>query len=149
MAKKPPHDPVLPFFKQPDDDGDKPNNKPKDDEPITPREPYQLARKGDLDTSHEAAEAIVPELPELQRRCFEVMAAVGPGSHHDFIPVWRERFGPVAESTVRTRVAELYDACYVRRAGTKLHGNKRVYVWEIVPPGEREAERASRQKKAG
>jgi hypothetical protein len=106
---------------------------PLEGEPITEREAHQLARRDDPDTSKAAAADIVEDLTELQEMCHVLMLAIGPQPHHYIIDAWRERYGPVAESTVRTRVAELCDAGFARSVGKVKVGRKDAIVWEALP----------------
>lgn len=100
--------------------------------PLNPqREAYQLLRVTDPDTSYEAAEAIVPELRELQVRVLALFEAYGPMTHHTLIRLYREQYGPTAESTIRTRCAELVSYGLLVDTGRRdvLLSGRRAAVW--------------------
>lgn len=101
---------------------------------VEDREAYKRARTTDPDTSHEAAEAIGKDLKELQRRVMEEFDRHGPLTHHRLIQLYREHYGFAAESTIRTRCAELVEMGLVEDSGIRqtLRGKRKAIVWRLV-----------------
>jgi hypothetical protein len=103
-------------------------------EPIMSRVPEQLVRPNDPETSHEAAEHIVPTLRELQERVRAVFLDGGEMTQHALIDEYRHRFGWAPESTIRTRCSELVDAGLVvdTLKRVKVGSGRNAVVWKAV-----------------
>jgi hypothetical protein len=108
-------------------------------QPVEPFDPVQAhavtrARTADPETSHEAAEAIADRLRELQQRVLDVFHAYGPLTHHRLIALYQSKHGRTAESTIRTRCAELTAMGLLRDSGRreKVSATRDGIVWERV-----------------
>ena len=66
------------------------------------------ARATDPMTSHEAAWSVA-DISEKQARVLELLRLLDIATDEELRAAWIVRFGPVAESTVRTRRGELED----------------------------------------
>lgn len=105
--------------------------RPGTDEVIQPRRPHQLHRPQNPAPSRQAAERVEPRLGTLQWRVLRLLRVHGPSTQHHIIERYRALFGPVAESTVRTRVSELVASGWVYDTGrteTLPHGREAT-VW--------------------
>ena len=95
------------------------------------------ARRGDPETSHEAARALEEgDLRDRQRYVLYVLRRVGPLCDEDIAKEYAAMgFPPQSPSGLRTRRRELVDAEFVRDSGmrvlTRLAG-KRTIVWEAI-----------------
>ena len=96
------------------------------------REPHQLARTSDPDTSHEAASYIISKLRELQRFVYiEILAADSYGmTDYELIERCNLKYGVRPESTYRKRRSELVELGLIKNAGRKrpTTGIRRI-VW--------------------
>lgn len=98
--------------------------------------PVTLARTGDPDTSHEAAESISPRLRELQEAVLDFAAGASDG----FTDVAMNRHFGTQGSTYRTRRAELVAKGYIRDSGERhTYGEngkgRRHIIWQITVAG--------------
>lgn len=103
-------------------------------------EAFKLRREGDPNTSHAAAEKIVPAMSGLRAE-FYAFLLEGPRrfTHHEAIERIRSEFvsedgGQMAESTIRTRLRELADMGKVRDTGETVErpNGRDVIVWEVL-----------------
>lgn len=96
--------------------------------------PDALARHTDPATAHEAAAAVTPRVPELQRRVLDALAELGPSTSHE-----------IAEHldlpliSVSPRLRPLCNRGLVIEAGFRkpAHGPRRI-LWALMPETERQ-----------
>lgn len=107
---------------------------------------HQLARTTDPDTSHDAADQVVPDLRLIQARVLGIFERHGSLTQHQLIAIYRHEHGPAAESTVRTRCSELADAGLVRDTGDRVQlvSGRHAIVWQLTPADLVAAVRAER-----
>lgn len=94
--------------------------------------PHAHARRGDPDTSHEAAASQKAEaLSELRLRIYETLREM-PQTQLD---LELELYGAWSPSGIRTRVSELRKMGKVRDSGKRetLPSGRKAIVWEVVP----------------
>lgn len=93
---------------------------------------FTRARREDPATSHEAAAGISDRLRELQQRVLALFERHGPMTHHALIAAYRAAHGPAAESTIRTRCAELVEKGLIRDTGRRaaVSSKREGIVWE-------------------
>jgi hypothetical protein len=93
-------------------------------------EAYTRARSTDPETSHQAAEAIVPKISEIQRDILDLLSQESDAERGLTDYEIESRFGNYT-STYRTRRAELTEMGLIRAAGTrKIKGRNRI-VWKL------------------
>lgn len=101
------------------------------------------ARRGDPDTSHEAAEEVTPALRDLQALVLAYAVRRGASGFTD--PEMNEDFGSHL-STYRTRRAELVGMGMVEDSGERLQvggkGRKHA-IWRVTAKGRAEHSRMS------
>ena len=100
---------------------------------MSERDSFQLARHTDPDTSHAAAEAIVPKLRKLQQIVLDHHKRAGNRGLTDFD---LESLCGDHGSTYRTRRAELVEFGLIADSGMRRlqHGRNRI-VWVITSLG--------------
>lgn len=103
--------------------------------PLSPH--IQRARRTDPDTSKAAAAAISDEeITRIQGQILALLTAHGAMTHATLIQLYRQQYdGTAAESTIRTRCAELVDAGKVRDSGlrVKLPSGRHAALWRVTP----------------
>lgn len=78
-----------------------------------------LVHTDDPDTSHEAAEEILPRLNQIQGRVLDLLREHGPMTDCELHARYVQAYGPVAYSTARTRRGELRNQGLVIDTGTR------------------------------
>src|SRR5262245_46046342 len=100
-----------------------------------PSDPYQLARKSDPETSHEAAAALNGRrVTETMRAILAMIRAAAETGMTDE-QIAKHYHGPASSpSGLRTRRAELVEAGYVKDSGRRVltRANRRTIVWVAV-----------------
>lgn len=96
------------------------------------------ARRGDPETSHEAA-ASVQNLTERRRAVFKALQATGPATDLElwfFYQTHRDSRGwpQQSESGLRTRRAELVDLGKVKESGVSMVTGRKRIVWVTAVP---------------
>lgn len=94
--------------------------------------PVAVARRGDPQTSWEAARAVVG-LRESQLRVYELL--LSPKTHDELLDAAEKAEVKMSQSGLRSRCSELVDLGLVRDSGVKREtklGNRSV-VWERMP----------------
>lgn len=96
--------------------------------------PQAHARRGNPDTSREAAEEVTPRIRELQADVLRFAAERGSRGFTD--PQMNDHFG-VHSSTYRTRRSELVALGYIEDSGIRVGEGKgrRHAVWRITNDG--------------
>ena len=93
------------------------------------------ARRDDIDTSHEAAEAVTPHIRELQAR---VLAFAKDRGAAGFTDVDLNRHFGTGLSTYRTRRSELVDKGLIEDSGERVRAGesgRRHALWRIADAG--------------
>lgn len=100
-------------------------------------ERHAHARRDDLDTSHEAAASVDPQIRESQQNCLLVFRQHGAMCDEQAFYVYHafhKDLKPQAPSGLRSRRNELVKLGLIRNTGEKvvLRSGRRSYVWEPV-----------------
>jgi hypothetical protein len=106
----------------------------RDPQPVTKPQETAVARRGDPETSHEAA-ASVTGLRDSQAEVLGVIRRRGPMTDEEVLKVLRDRGErPWTPSGARTRRSELVTAGMVRDSGRRkrLPTGRRSILWEAV-----------------
>jgi hypothetical protein len=95
---------------------------------------FRLTRSTDPATSYAAATSVLDGLTDLQDRVLRLFRRYGPMTQHDLIARYRvdvDGGADTAESTIRTRCAELRDAGRLIDSGARacLPSGRQAVVW--------------------
>ena len=90
-------------------------------EPIVPRQTFQMARRGQPDTSYISGKAILDSLGKIQRNVVSVFMEHGHLTDLQLHRLCCERFGNKAESTYRKRRSELTEFGIVVDSGERVN----------------------------
>jgi hypothetical protein len=97
--------------------------------------PMAQARRGNPDTSHEAAEEVTPRIRQLQADVLKFAAKCG---YRGFTDIDLNDYFDSGSSTYRTRRSELVALGFVADTGRRVGSGKgrRHAVWRITPEGQ-------------